>query len=144
MALSRDLNREIADFDFEWVETHLKRPLPPVFKHLFITGKVFALENIIVNEGDLYYCVANWEPQNKSRYSEVWPGTQNRLILAQDGAGNKYHAFPGEDFRQVYFFDHETGETKRLGIDIPQFIRKLEQEFVRRMAEEWGWQVVGS
>lgn len=143
MALSKDLNRQICDFDFEWVESHLKRPLPPAFKLLFITGKVFALENIIVDEGDLYFCVAHWEPQNRSYYSEVWPGTQDRLILAQDNAGNEYHAFPAEDFREVHFFDHETGETTRVGIDLPQFIRKLEQEYVRQMAEEWGWQIAG-
>lgn len=69
IALSKDLNRQICDFDFEWVESHLKRPLPPAFKLLFITGKVFALENIIVDEGDLDFCGAHWEPQNRSYYS---------------------------------------------------------------------------
>jgi hypothetical protein len=144
MALSKDLNRRICDYDFEWVEAHLKRKLPAVFKGLFISGKVLALENVIVDEDDLYFCVANWEPQNAARYAQVWPGAENRLILAQDGAGNEYHALPEEDFRAVYFFDHETGETEPVGIDIPQFIKKLEQEYVRGMAEEWGWEIVGA
>jgi hypothetical protein len=142
MALSKDLNRQIADFDFAWVESHLNHPLPPEFKGLYITGRVFALENLIVDEDDLYICLGTWASQNSSRYAKTWPGTQGRLILASDGAGNEYHAFPDEDFRDVFFFDHETGETSRVGVTIPQFILKLKQQFVRKMAEEWDWQIV--
>lgn len=141
MTLSKDLNRQICDYDFEWVEGYLKRRLPPVFKLLYITGKVFTLENIIVDEDSLYMSVAYWQPQNEASYRHAWPGTENRLIIAQTGAGDQFHAFPSEEFREVYFFDHETGECKDLGIDIPNFVSKVEQEYVRDMAETLGWQI---
>jgi len=127
MTLSRDLDDRIRDYDFEWVESYLGRPIPSVFKEPYVKGRVFDLENIVVHEADLFISVANWAPQNKLGYSELWPGTENRLILADDWFGNQYHAFPNEAFQLVYFFDHETGETTSMGIDIPFFIAKLEQ-----------------
>ena len=127
MTLSETLDTEIRNHDFPWVEKHLGAPLPNELKELYRTGRVFDLEEIIVDEAELYFCVSEWAPQNSERYGNAWPGTEGRLLMANDGSGNEFHALPEEKFGVVYFFNHETGETESLGLDIPSFIAKLEE-----------------
>ena len=123
-----ELHARIRAYDFEWVEQYLGTPIPSALKDIYLKSEVLDLENIIVDEhDDLYLCVAHWQPQNAGGYELLWPGTEGRLILASDGSGNQYHALPNEGLKQVYFFDHETGEMDPLGIDIPTFIKKIKE-----------------
>ena len=124
MTLSKELDKQIENYDFEYIESYLGAAVPSVLKELYFSGEVFELENIIVEE-EVYICIANWEPLNKKRYEKPWPGTENFLNFAQDGSGNLFIAKPEENFEVVYFFDHETGEIKSLKIDIPTFISKV-------------------
>ena len=125
--MSKKLKEEIENPDFEFIKQHLGVEVPLILQDLYKSGKVFELEEIIVDEDELYFCVTSFAPLNKSRYSPAWPGTENYLNFANDGAGNLLIAKPEENFKKVYFFDHETGELEDLGIDIPTVIRKLEE-----------------
>lgn len=131
MTLSKELDEKIKNFDFGFIEAHLGAVVPSALKDLYVSGDVFALENIIVDEEDregnelLYICLSNWEPLNQERYESPWPGTEHYLNFAQDGAGNLFVAKPDENFNVVYFFDHETGELESLNVDIPTFISKV-------------------
>jgi len=133
MTLSKDLDEKIKNFDFDFVETHLGATVPDELKDLYVSGEVFELENIIVDEEDddgndlLYICIANWEPLNEECYEKPWPGTENYLNFGQDGAGNMFVAKPREGFKVVYFFDHETSDLESLNIDIPTFIKKVRE-----------------
>lgn len=128
MSLWPKLHAKIRAYDFDWVEQYLDAKLPKQLKELYINSEALELENIIVDEPEgVYICVAHWQPQSADGYSLLWPGTEGRLILADDGSGNKYQAFPKEGFQNVYFFDHETGDCESLKIDIPTFIRKIRE-----------------
>jgi hypothetical protein len=123
-----ELHAKIRAYDFDWVEQYLHTTIPSALKDLYLNGEVLELENIIVDEDDdLYISIAHWRPQNAGGYELLWPGTEGRLILADDGSGNQYHALPNEGLKQVYFFDHETGEMEPLGVDIPTFIKKIKE-----------------
>lgn len=111
----------------EWVEKHLGAKLPKALVEAYENGDADELEDIIVDEGDLYISVTEFNSLSANGYRSVWPGTEGRLILARDGAGNEYQALPKEKFKKVYFFDHETGEIEPLGLDIPGFLDKLRE-----------------
>jgi hypothetical protein len=123
-----ELHAKIRAYDFDWLEQYLGTSIPSALKDIYVNSEVLDLENIIVDEDDdLYFSVAHWQPQNAVGYELLWPGTEGRLILASDGSGNQYHALPNEGFKQVYFFNHETGEMEPFGIDIPTFINKAKE-----------------
>ena len=127
MVLSDRLTEDIRRADFDWLERYLGTPVPDGFKEIYRSGEVFELLNVIVDEEDpeLYICINYFMPQNEVSYRSVWPGTEGRLRIACDHAGNEYHAIPGENLQNVHFFDHETGEMESLDVDIPTFIRKV-------------------
>ncbi|MBB1355795.1 SMI1/KNR4 family protein [Pseudoalteromonas sp. SR45-5] len=135
MTLSKNLDEKIKNFDFDYIESYLGKPVPSCLKELYESGEVFELENIIVDEEEdddegndlLYICIANWEPLNEERYQRPWPGTEKYLNFAQDGSGNLFIAKPEENFEVVHFFDHETGELESLNINIPTFIDKVRE-----------------
>src|SRR5262245_37203474 len=128
MSLWPKLHAKIRAYDFDWVEQYLGVTLPGALKDIYLNNEALELENIIVDEEDgVYICIAHWQPQNAEGYQLLWPGTEGRLILGDDGTGNQYQAFPNEGFKHVYFFDHETGEFKSLDIDIPTFIKKIKE-----------------
>ena len=80
MTLSKELDKQIENYDFEYIESYLGAAVPSVLKELYFSGEVFELENIIVEE-EVYICIANWEPLNKKRYEKPWPGTENFFEL---------------------------------------------------------------
>jgi hypothetical protein len=111
----------------EWVEQHLGAKLPETLKKAYRDGETDELEDTIVDEGDLYICVTEFNSLSAEGYRSVWPGTEGMLILAFDGSGNVYFAKPKEKFKHVYFFDHETAERWRVGLSVPGFIKKLRE-----------------
>lgn len=127
MTLSKELDDKIRNPDFAFVDAHLGPPVPDALKELYTSGRVFELEEIIVDEEELYIAVAYFLPLIGEYYRRSWPGVEKTLNFAQDGMGNMYVASPEEDYSVVYFYDHETGEFESLNINIPEFIQKLEE-----------------
>jgi hypothetical protein len=125
LSLYPELQKKVRAYDFAWVERHLGAKLPQQLKQFYVSGDALELEDIIVDEDELYICVAHWHPQNAAGYENLWPGTEGRLILADDGSGNKYLSYPEEEFNRIYFFDHETGEIEMIRADIPTFLEKV-------------------
>lgn len=111
----------------EWVEKHLGAKLPKTLKQVYENREQDELEDIIVDEDDLYISVTEFNSLSANGYRSVWPGTEGMLILAYDGAGNSYVAKPQEKFKHVYFYDHETTELWRVGVSVPGFIKKLRE-----------------
>lgn len=111
----------------DWVEKHLGAKLPKTLKQVYENREQDELEDIIVDEGDLYICVTEFNSLSANGYRSVWPSTEGMLVLAYDGAGNSYVAKPQEKFKHVYFYDHEEDRMWRVGLSVPGFIKKLRE-----------------
>lgn len=116
--------------DFEAFRRHLSCEPPQSLKSLFAEPEFFA------NDKDMFEIeVPSSSGQSKRWFiawiealdeehlkSGNWPGTEGFYAFANNGAGDQYLIDPKRVDPEVFYYEHETGKKKPVGVSLSQFV----------------------
>jgi hypothetical protein len=105
--------------DFAAFATRYGCEPPPSLLRLYEDRATVLDENfeVVAPSGDPYF-VAWFEPMNEPE----WPDREGLYSFANDGCGNQFLVNPKESDPEVYFYDHEMGQSEDLGMRLSEFL----------------------
>jgi hypothetical protein len=78
--------------------------------------------DVLLPSGRQTCYVAWFEPMDEEHMSHVWRGTEGFYSFANDGCDNQYLIIPPDEDSEVWFYHHEAGTRKALGVRLSQFL----------------------
>jgi hypothetical protein len=116
--------------DFEAFRQHFGCEPPQALKSLFAEPELFT------NDKDIFEIAVPSETGQEKRWfvawidaidkehlkSRNWPGTEGFYAFANNGAGDQYLIDPKQEDPEVFYYEHETGKKKSVGVTLSQFV----------------------